>query len=281
MVVFSGWKFHFIHSSMPQHWNPLWQGGSNRRDAVFIASVSRSADKPGLYLEAQCVIWNMWFLTNMSLPPIVITEGGALRAPFLWQKYLPCTPSNVLSAVSPLLRDYEGAALMERFIGFRISAPHGSCHGFHSFDFWSGRCKKYFTAVTQVIQKCRMWMFAYLLNALMISGRSLLVIPVSLILYLQMHDVHIIDRWGTSVSASCGNLSIRSISGIQSYFAGNSAKWNDTCRAKSRHCLTFSSYIIAALMRFGQKNPYQSSWLVSGQSKEQEFQLKNIFGCIY
>lgn len=117
-------------------------------------------------------------------------------------------------------------------------------------------------------------MFACLLNALMISGRSLLVIPVSLILYLQMHDVHFIDRHGTSVSASCGNLSIRSISGIQLYFAGNSAKWNDTCRVKSRHCLTFSSYIIAALMRFGQKNPYQSPWLVSGQSKEQEFQLK-------
>lgn len=124
-------------------------------------------------------------------------------------------------------------------------------------------------------------MFARLLNALMISGRSLLLIPVSLILYLQMHDVHFIDRQGTSVSASCGNLSIRSISGIQSYFAGDSAKWNDTCRVKSRHCLTFSSDIIAALMRFGQKNPYQSSWLVSGQSNEQEFQLKNIFGCIY
>lgn len=54
-------KIHFIHSSMPQHWNPLWQGGSNQRDAVFIASVFRSADKPGLYLEAQCVIWKMWF----------------------------------------------------------------------------------------------------------------------------------------------------------------------------------------------------------------------------
>lgn len=103
------------------------------------------------------------------------------------------------------------------------------------------------------------WMFAYLSKTLMISGRSLPVTPVSLILYLQMHDVHFIDRWGTSVSASCGNLSIRSISGIQSYFAGNPANWYDTCRAESRHCLTFSSYIIAALTRFGQKNPYQSS----------------------
>lgn len=50
---------------MHQHWNPLWQGGSNHRDAVFMPSVSI---KPA-YLEAQCVIWNMWFFTNTSLPP--------------------------------------------------------------------------------------------------------------------------------------------------------------------------------------------------------------------
>lgn len=151
MVVFSGWKFHFIHSSMPQHWNPLWQGGSNRRDAVFIASVSRSADKPGLYLEAQCVIWNMWFLTNTSLPPIVITEGGALGALAFCDKSISPAHPQMCSA---LLAHYYVTMSALLFIGFRISAPHGSCHGFLSFDSWSGRCKKYFTAVTQVIQKC-------------------------------------------------------------------------------------------------------------------------------
>ncbi len=35
---------------------PSLTGWQQWRDAVFMASVSRSADKPGLYLEAQCVI---------------------------------------------------------------------------------------------------------------------------------------------------------------------------------------------------------------------------------
>jgi len=68
---------------MPQHWNPVWQGGSNRRDEVFIQSLlSPGADKHGLYLEAQCAIWNMWFLTNKSAPPYCYHQGrftGSVR----------------------------------------------------------------------------------------------------------------------------------------------------------------------------------------------------------
>lgn len=57
----------------------FWQGGSNQKDAVFIASVSKWADKLELYLEAQFVMWNMWFQQICLCPiPIVTTEGGAL-----------------------------------------------------------------------------------------------------------------------------------------------------------------------------------------------------------
>lgn len=93
-----------------------------------MASVSRSADKTGLYLEPQCVIWYMWFYCHHR-------GRCTWNIRFTWQKCLPCTLWNVPCTVNQTLCDYEGTALMERFIESRISALHGSCHSLPSLDF--------------------------------------------------------------------------------------------------------------------------------------------------
>lgn len=79
-----------------------------------------------------------------------------------------------------------------------------------------------------------------------------------------------------SVTASSGNLSIRSISCIHSHLVGNSGKWNDTCGATSRNRLIFTIYITVVLMQFRLVNLYQSFWLTSHhKANKQQFISNN------
>lgn len=223
----------------------------------------------------------MWFLTNTSLPPYCHHTGRCTWSiRFLWQKYLLCTLWNVLSTVSQLLRDYECAALMERFIGFRVSAPHGSRHSFPSFDFWAAdaRAISFFWSSDQEmhlpVNVCIP--LKWFPNSLKLSPfcDSCLSDPSSP--HARRPVYWSASRVTRSVTASSGNLSIRAISCIHSHLVGNSGKWNDICGATLRNGHIFTIYITVVLMQFRLMNLYQSFWLtVHHKANKQQF-ISNI-----